>query len=93
MRISKTFSFHFINFKFNIFLFYLLCHRYPNLMRHSQIVGKNKDSALRLQCPKKGIPQCTPASLRYRTSDGSCNNLKELWWGSAMSIMQRYHNF
>lgn len=44
---------------------------------------------LQQQCPRRGTPRCPPASLRYRTSDGSCNNLKNPWWGSAMSTMQR----
>ncbi|XP_043280345.1 peroxidase-like isoform X2 [Venturia canescens] len=42
------------------------------------------------QCPRRGVPQCPPASLRFRTVDGSCNNLRELWWGSAMSTMVRF---
>ncbi|KAL0130187.1 hypothetical protein PUN28_002048 [Cardiocondyla obscurior] len=42
------------------------------------------------QCPRRDSPQCPRASLRYRTSDGSCNNLQHLWWGSAMSAMRRF---
>ncbi|XP_072760904.1 uncharacterized protein [Anoplolepis gracilipes] len=45
---------------------------------------------LEQQCPQRDPPQCPAASLRYRTSDGSCNNLQNLWWGSAMSAMQRF---
>ncbi|XP_012230188.2 uncharacterized protein [Linepithema humile] len=45
---------------------------------------------LEQQCPRRDPPRCPPASLRYRTSDGSCNNLQNLWWGSAMSAMQRF---
>ncbi|XP_039301843.1 uncharacterized protein LOC105195032 isoform X2 [Solenopsis invicta] len=46
-------------------------------------------TSLDQQCPRRDPPQCPRASLRYRTSDGSCNNLQNLWWGSAMSAMQR----
>ncbi|XP_011686362.1 PREDICTED: uncharacterized protein LOC105449063 isoform X2 [Wasmannia auropunctata] len=45
---------------------------------------------LKQQCPRRDPPRCPRASLRYRTSDGSCNNLQNLWWGSAMSAMQRF---
>ncbi|KYN35083.1 Chorion peroxidase, partial [Trachymyrmex septentrionalis] len=49
-----------------------------------------KRTSLEQQCPQRDPPQCPRASLKYRTSDGSCNNLQNLWWGSAMSIMQRF---
>ncbi|XP_020294336.1 uncharacterized protein LOC109859976 isoform X2 [Pseudomyrmex gracilis] len=49
-----------------------------------------RTTSLEQQCPRRDPPQCPPASLRYRTSDGSCNNLQHLWWGSAMSTMQRF---
>ncbi|XP_014215502.1 peroxidase-like [Copidosoma floridanum] len=64
--------------------------KFPDLLRQASFDRAANRSPLRQQCPKKGIPQCPPASLRYRTTDGSCNNLKELWWGSAMSPMQRF---
>lgn len=48
-----------------------------------------RKTLLEQQCPQRDPPICPPASLRYRTSDGSCNNLQNLWWGSAMSAMQR----
>ncbi|XP_012535738.1 uncharacterized protein LOC105836333 isoform X3 [Monomorium pharaonis] len=47
-------------------------------------------TSLEQQCPRREPPQCPRASLRYRTSDGSCNNLQNPWWGSAMSAMQRF---
>ncbi|KAL6441885.1 hypothetical protein ACFW04_002349 [Cataglyphis niger] len=49
-----------------------------------------RKTLLEQQCPQRDPPICPPASLRYRTSDGSCNNLQNLWWGSAMSAMQRF---
>ncbi|KAK0173176.1 hypothetical protein PV328_006414 [Microctonus aethiopoides] len=45
---------------------------------------------LRERCPRKNLPHCPPASLKYRTADGTCNNLEHPWWGSAMSTMQRF---
>ncbi|XP_018575206.1 uncharacterized protein LOC108913999 [Anoplophora glabripennis] len=45
---------------------------------------------LRDGCPLKGTPRCPPASRRYRTADGTCNNLDNPWKGSAMLPMQRF---
>ncbi|XP_017781292.1 PREDICTED: thyroid peroxidase-like [Nicrophorus vespilloides] len=42
------------------------------------------------QCPLRGLPRCPPASLRYRTSDGACNNIAEPWKGASMLPMQRF---
>ena len=63
--------------------------KFPDLLRQAPQPQSADKTSLRQQCPNRGTPQCPPASLRYRTADGSCNNLKELWWGSAMSTMQR----
>ncbi|KAJ8915140.1 hypothetical protein NQ315_000392 [Exocentrus adspersus] len=41
-------------------------------------------------CPLKGTPRCPSASRRYRTADGTCNNLVDPWKGSAMLPMQRF---
>ncbi|XP_074027515.1 uncharacterized protein [Leptinotarsa decemlineata] len=41
-------------------------------------------------CPLKGKPRCPLASQRYRTADGTCNNLAEPWKGSAMLPLQRF---
>ncbi|XP_058805133.1 chorion peroxidase-like [Phymastichus coffea] len=46
-------------------------------------------NSIPMRCPRRSSPSCPAASRKYRTSDGSCNNLRELWWGSAMSTMQR----
>ncbi|ERL95349.1 hypothetical protein D910_12614 [Dendroctonus ponderosae] len=42
------------------------------------------------ECPLRGRPRCSPASLRFRTADGTCNNLQHPWIGSAMLPMQRF---
>ncbi|XP_033215658.1 uncharacterized protein LOC117172036 [Belonocnema kinseyi] len=68
----------------------LFISKYPEISRENSIVQFTTRSALHRQCPRRGIPQCPPASLRYRTADGSCNNPQKLWWGSAMSTMQRF---
>ncbi|XP_043470988.1 uncharacterized protein LOC122504126 isoform X2 [Leptopilina heterotoma] len=67
----------------------LFVNKFPELSRNIPFAQSTGNSSLRQQCPKRGIPQCTPASLRYRTADGSCNNAQNPWWGSAMSTMQR----
>ncbi|KAL4710840.1 hypothetical protein ACJJTC_016124 [Scirpophaga incertulas] len=41
-------------------------------------------------CPLKGAPKCPPASKRYRTHDGTCNNLNRPRWGSTMTPVQRF---
>lgn len=57
----------------------------------SQNSGNRKGGAgLRERCQRKDSPSCLPISRKYRTIDGSCNNLEHPWWGSAMSTMQRY---
>ncbi|XP_046739892.1 uncharacterized protein LOC124407631 [Diprion similis] len=66
--------------------------KHPKISRTETLVKHTRRTALHRQCPRRGIPPCPPASLRYRTSDGSCNNPNELWWGSAMSAMQRFLN-
>ena len=72
----------------------IIANRYPNTSvgMHGpwKIRSIHKSSTLEEQCPRRGIPQCVSASLRYRTADGSCNNPRHLWWGAAMSTMSRY---
>ncbi|XP_034944630.1 chorion peroxidase-like [Chelonus insularis] len=50
----------------------------------------NRRVSLRERCPRSDHIQCSTTSLKYRTADGSCNNFKHPWWGSAMSTMQRF---
>ncbi|XP_035729312.1 uncharacterized protein LOC118444789 isoform X2 [Vespa mandarinia] len=64
--------------------------KFPDMSREFPLSRNGPTTRLQRQCPRRGTPRCPPASLRYRTSDGSCNNLKNLWWGSAMSTMQRF---
>ena len=68
----------------------LVCSRFPNTPADSLLSRRSQSNPLRRNCPNRGVPNCPAASLRYRTSDGSCNNLQHLWWGSAMSTMQRW---
>ncbi|KAK1124271.1 hypothetical protein K0M31_006643 [Melipona bicolor] len=63
--------------------------KFPNTPADSLLSRRSQSNPLRRNCPNRGVPNCPAASLRYRTSDGSCNNLQHLWWGSAMSTMQR----
>ncbi|KAF3424880.1 hypothetical protein E2986_02079, partial [Frieseomelitta varia] len=63
--------------------------KFPNTPADSLLSRRSQSNPLRRNCPNRGVPNCPAASLRYRTSDGSCNNLQHLWWGSAMSAMQR----
>ncbi|CAB3223593.1 unnamed protein product [Arctia plantaginis] len=49
-----------------------------------------KELPLMQNCPQKGASKCTPASKRYRTHDGTCNNIKRSRWGSTMTPVQRF---
>ncbi|KAF7286457.1 hypothetical protein GWI33_005099 [Rhynchophorus ferrugineus] len=42
------------------------------------------------ECPLRGRPVCPPASNRFRTADGTCNNMDHPWRGSSMFPMQRF---
>uniref|UniRef100_A0A182YJL5 Uncharacterized protein n=1 Tax=Anopheles stephensi TaxID=30069 RepID=A0A182YJL5_ANOST len=41
-------------------------------------------------CPSREAPRCVPASLRYRTHDGTCNNARRPRWGSAQMPFHRF---
>ncbi|CAH0719647.1 unnamed protein product, partial [Brenthis ino] len=49
-----------------------------------------RQSSLLEQCPLKGPPKCPPASKRYRTHDGTCNNFNRPRWGATMTPVQRF---
>nr|XP_026488127.1 uncharacterized protein LOC113394887 [Vanessa tameamea] len=49
-----------------------------------------RQSSLLEQCPLRGPPKCPPASKRYRTHDGTCNNLNRPRWGATMTPVQRF---
>ncbi|CAH0751106.1 unnamed protein product [Diatraea saccharalis] len=49
-----------------------------------------RQSSLMQSCPFKGAPKCPPASKRYRTHDGTCNNFNRPRWGSTMTPVQRF---
>ncbi|XP_039754369.1 peroxidasin homolog [Pararge aegeria] len=58
----------------------------------SQLPGASalRQSPLLEQCPLKSPPKCPPASKRYRTHDGTCNNLSRPRWGATMTPVQRF---
>lgn len=41
-------------------------------------------------CPARDSPQCNPATRRYRTHDGTCNNPRKPRWGSAHMPFHRF---
>lgn len=41
-------------------------------------------------CPPRELPQCVPATKRYRTHDGTCNNFRKPRWGSAHMPFHRF---
>ncbi|XP_076381230.1 uncharacterized protein LOC117226264 [Megalopta genalis] len=64
--------------------------KFPDIPTESLLARRSQSNLLQRHCPNRGVPECPPASSRYRTSDGSCNNRQNLWWGSAMSPMNRF---
>ena len=63
----------------------------------SQRIGTPFDSLQRISslqtppelCPFKRVPECDP-NIRYRSLDGSCNNLQNRWWGKSEIPYKRY---
>uniref|UniRef100_A0A182PQQ4 Uncharacterized protein n=1 Tax=Anopheles epiroticus TaxID=199890 RepID=A0A182PQQ4_9DIPT len=49
-----------------------------------------KRTPLEKLCPSREAPRCVPASLRYRTHDGTCNNARRPRWGSAQMPFHRF---
>ncbi|XP_050068347.1 uncharacterized protein LOC126556858 [Anopheles maculipalpis] len=49
-----------------------------------------KKTPLEKLCPSREAPRCVPASLRYRTHDGTCNNGRRPRWGSAQMPFHRF---
>ncbi|XP_028127877.1 heme peroxidase 2-like [Diabrotica virgifera virgifera] len=49
-----------------------------------------KSKILEEDCPLRGKPRCPLSSKRYRTYDGTCNNLENPWRGASLLPMQRF---
>lgn len=49
-----------------------------------------KRTQLESLCPARDLPHCPAASRRYRTHDGTCNNVRKSRWGSAQMPFHRY---
>ncbi|XP_023036150.2 uncharacterized protein LOC6651473 [Drosophila willistoni] len=47
-------------------------------------------TALEALCPPRDPPSCMPASERYRTHDGTCNNKRRPRWGAAQMPFNRF---
>ncbi|XP_071051803.1 peroxidasin homolog [Onthophagus taurus] len=68
-----------------------LAQRNPlQLSRQNEDLQDLTNVILDEQCPFKAVPRCGLASKRYRTADGSCNNLKFPRLGTALSPLQRF---
>lgn len=49
-----------------------------------------KRTTLESLCPPREAPECLPATRRYRTHDGTCNNFRRPRWGSAQLPFYRF---
>ncbi|CAH0564612.1 unnamed protein product [Brassicogethes aeneus] len=68
-----------------------IAETYPNNVGRENGFPEAVQSRLLLdECPLKGTPRCSQATRRYRTADGTCNNLRKPWRGSAMLPLQRF---
>ncbi|ALC47914.1 CG42331 [Drosophila busckii] len=47
-------------------------------------------TALETLCPVRDPPTCMPASKRYRTHDGTCNNKRRPRWGASQMPFNRF---
>ncbi|XP_030376363.1 uncharacterized protein LOC115625455 [Scaptodrosophila lebanonensis] len=56
---------------------------------HAQKISLRR-TALESLCPPRDPPSCMPASERYRTHDGTCNNKRRPRWGSAQMPFNRF---
>lgn len=60
--------------------------------RQSDILDKItfRQTALEGLCPPREQPICLPASERFRTHDGTCNNKRRPRWGSSQMPFNRF---
>ncbi|XP_041675406.1 uncharacterized protein LOC108117525 [Drosophila eugracilis] len=56
---------------------------------HAQRISLRR-TALEGLCPPRDPPPCMPASERYRTHDGTCNNKRRPRWGAAQMPFNRF---
>lgn len=63
---------------------------YLGLGRQTQTKLSLRRTALESLCPPRDAPRCLPASRRYRTHDGTCNNDRKLRQGSAQMPFHRF---
>ncbi|KAH8397673.1 hypothetical protein KR215_004535 [Drosophila sulfurigaster] len=56
---------------------------------HAQKISLRR-TALEGLCPVRDAPPCMPASDRYRTHDGTCNNKRRPRWGAAQMPFNRF---
>ncbi|KAH8417137.1 hypothetical protein KR222_004376, partial [Zaprionus bogoriensis] len=56
---------------------------------HAQKISLRR-TALEGLCPVRDPPPCMPASERYRTHDGTCNNKRRPRWGAAQMPFNRF---
>lgn len=49
-----------------------------------------RQTPLEVLCPARTSPSCPPATRRYRTIDGTCNNARKNRWGSAQMPFHRF---
>ena len=65
---------------------------HPDFNITSATANSENIPEIRKNCPKDKLvsPTCTSENeIRYRTIDGSCNNLKETYYGQAKTPFQR----
>lgn len=63
---------------------------YLGLGRQAQTKLSLRRTALESLCPQRDPPRCLPASRRYRTHDGTCNNEQKTRLGSAQMPFHRF---
>ncbi|KAK4874945.1 hypothetical protein RN001_014305 [Aquatica leii] len=64
--------------------------RLKNFGRQAPSFESVRSRKLSNECPLQGFPRCPKGFERYRTADGTCNNLQHPWRGASMLPLQRF---
>ena len=68
-------------------LFHIIAFSFRSTIRFNFVGADIRGTRLERDCP--ALPDC-PVDDKYRTFDGSCNNLQNTEWGKANTDVQRF---
>ena len=68
-------------------MFHIIAFSFCSTIRFNFVGADIRGTRLERDCP--ALPDC-PVDDKYRTFDGSCNNLQNTEWGKANTDVQRF---